>query len=142
MRIRPSRSLSLAFAALLLTPGVTTLAAQGGGGAAAPPTPMINQSSDPLLKNFRLRSIGPASMGGRIHDIEVSESNPSVIYLGYATGGIWKSENNGTTFTPVFDTYEVASFGDLAIHPTNPNIVYAGSGEANNRQTSSFGAGM
>ncbi len=103
---------------------------------------LINRSTDPLLRNFRLRNIGPASMGGRIHDIEVSESDPSTIYLGYAVGGIWKSVNNGTTFEPVFDTYEVASFGDLAIHPTNPNIVYAGSGEANNRQTSSFGGGM
>lgn len=103
---------------------------------------MINQSSDPVLKPFRFRSIGPASMGGRIHDIEVSESNPSIIYLGYAVGGIWKSENNGTTFVPVFDEYEVASFGDLAIHPRDPNIVYAGSGEANNRQSSSFGGGM
>src|SRR5262245_37448725 len=89
MSIRSSRFLS--FASLLFTPAVTPLAAQGGGGATPPPTPMINQSSDPLLKQFRFRNIGPASMGGRIHDIEVSESNPSVIYLGYATGGIWKS---------------------------------------------------
>ncbi len=139
---RTRRFPPFALVALLCSPVMTPLAAQGGGAASTSATPMINQSTDPLLRSFRLRSIGPASMGGRIHDIEVSESNPSIIYLGYATGGIWKSENNGTTFTPVFDTYEVASFGDLAIHPTNPNIVYAGSGEANNRQTSSFGGGM
>ncbi len=125
---------------LVLTVPGAPLAAQGGGQASA--TPMINQSADPLLKAFRFRNIGPASMGGRIDDIEVSESNPNIIYLGYATGGVWKSENNGTTFEPVFDTYEVASIGDIAIHPTNPNIVYVGTGEANNRQTSSFGAGM
>ena len=113
--------------------------AQGGGQAA---TAMINQSTDPLLKDFKFRSIGPASMGGRIDDIEVSLSNPNIIYLGYATAGIWKSENNGTTFEPVFETYEVSGFGDLAIHPTNPNIVYAGTGEANNRQSSSYGAGI
>ena len=142
MPIRTRRFPPFALAALLLSPGMTPLAAQGGGGPATPATPMINRSTDPLLKSFRFRNIGPASMGGRLHDIEVSESNPSVIYLGYAVGGIWKSENNGTSFTPVFDTYEVASFGDLAIHPTNPNIVYAGTGESNNRQTSSFGGGM
>ena len=142
MTIHQPRVLQVALAALTLLSVPASLAAQGGGAVAAPATPMINQSADPLLKSFKLRNIGPASMGGRIHDVEVSESHPSTIYLGYAVGGIWKSENNGTTFAPVFDTYEVASFGDLAIHPTNPNIVYAGSGEANNRQTSSFGGGM
>ena len=121
---------------------VSLAGAQGGGQAAAAPAPMINQSTDPLLRSFRLRSIGPASMGGRIDDIAVSESNPSIIYLGYATSGIWKSVNNGTTFEPVFDTYEVSSIGDLAIHPTNPDIVYAGTGESNNRQSSSFGGGV
>jgi photosystem II stability/assembly factor-like uncharacterized protein len=104
--------------------------------------PMINRSDDPLLSAFRFRSIGPASMGGRIDDIEAAPSDSSIIYIGYAVGGVWKSENNGTTFEPVFDTYSVASIGDIAIHPTNPNIVYVGTGEANNRQTSSFGDGI
>jgi hypothetical protein len=110
--------------------------------AAQPRRPVINASTDPLLAPFRFRSIGPASMGGRIDDIEVSATNPSLIYIGYAVGGVWKSENNGTTFAPVFDTYGTASIGDIAIHPTNPNIVYVGTGEANNRQTSTFGDGM
>ena len=139
MPMRARRSAQIFLTALTLSSLPAQLAAQT---AAAPAAAMINRSADPLLKNFRLRNIGPASMGGRLHDIEVSESNPSVIYLGYAVGGIWKSENNGTSFSPVFDTYDVASFGDLAIHPTNPDIVYAGSGEANNRQTASFGGGM
>src|SRR3954469_7838939 len=103
---------------------------------------MINQATDALLKEFRFRSIGPASMGGRIDDIAVSESDPSIIYIGYAVGGVFKSENNGTTFNPVFQTYGTASIGDIAIHPTNPNIVYVGTGEANNRQTASFGDGI
>ncbi len=59
-------------------------------------------------------------MGGRIDDIAVSESDPNIIYLGYAVGGVLKSENNGTTFEPVFDTYTTASIGDIAIHPTQP----------------------
>jgi photosystem II stability/assembly factor-like uncharacterized protein len=104
--------------------------------------PAINASSDGLLKSFRFRSIGPASMGGRIDDIAVSESEPSTIYIGYAVGGVFKSDNNGTTFTPVFETYGTASIGDIAIHPANADIVYVGTGEANNRQTSSFGDGI
>jgi photosystem II stability/assembly factor-like uncharacterized protein len=108
----------------------------------AAPAPMINQSVDPLLSGFKFRSIGPASMGGRIDDIAVSESDSSIIYIGYAVGGVFKSENNGTTFVPVFDTYGTASIGDIAIHPTDPSIVYVGTGEPNNRQTSSFGDGI
>src|SRR5690242_17735993 len=116
--------------------------AQAGTQIPAVNPPAINQSDDPLLSAFRFRSIGPASMGGRIDDIAVSESNPNVIYVGYAVGGVFKSENNGVTFTPVFEHYTTASIGDIAIHPTNPNIVYVGTGEANNRQTSSFGDGI
>jgi photosystem II stability/assembly factor-like uncharacterized protein len=102
----------------------------------------INPSDDPLLAAFHFRSVGPASMGGRIDDIAVSESDPNVIYIGYATGGVFKSENNAVSFEPVFETYGTASVGDIAIHPTNANVVYIGTGEANNRQTSTFGDGV
>ena len=108
-----------------------------------PPLPQpVNASTDPLLKAFVWREIGPANMGGRIDDIAVVESNPSIIYVGFATGGIWKSVNNGTTWTPIFDEYPVSSIGDIAIAPSNPNIIYVGTGEANNRQSSSFGGGV
>ena len=119
-----------------------SLFSQGQGPAPVAPVPMINQSQDPALASFRFRSIGPASMGGRIDDLAISESDPSIMYVGYATGGVFKSVNAGTTFEPIFDVYGTASIGDLAIHPTNPNILYVGTGEANNRQTSSFGDGM
>src|SRR5690349_10997248 len=76
--------------------------AQGGGPQASA---VINQSDDPLLKSFRFRSIGPASMGGRIDDIAVSESDSNIIYVGYAVGGVFKSVNNGVSFEPVFQTY-------------------------------------
>ena len=118
----------------------------GGGGRAAAAeardSAEINRSSDPLLQSVRFRSLGPASMGGRIDDIQVSESNPNIIYLGYAVGGVYRSLNNGTSFEPVFETYGSASIGAIAIHPTNPNVVYVGTGEANNRQTASFGDGI
>src|SRR6266849_5924408 len=72
------------------------------------------QSADPLFSAFTFRSIGPASMGGRIDDIAVSESDPSIIYIGYAVGGVFKSENNGVTFEPVFQSYSTASIGDIS----------------------------
>src|SRR6266568_427698 len=141
-RLRRCGVLALGLAAL----GVTLLpgrpAAQGRGGAAARAEAEINQSSDPLLQSFRFRSIGPASMGGRIDDVAVSESDPNVIYVGSAVGGVFKSENNGVSFAPVFQTYNTASIGDIAIHPRDANIVYVGTGEANNRQTASFGDGI
>src|SRR5258707_8669793 len=99
------------------------------------PTP-INWSSDPMLKRFVWRGIGPASMGGRIDDIAAVDGNPYIFYVGFATGGVWKTVNNGTTFTPIFDTYSTASIGDIAIAPSNPDIVWVGTGEANNRQRS------
>ncbi len=97
------------------------------------PTP-VNWSNDPMVKRFVFRGIGPASMGGRVDDIASVEGNPYIYYVGLATGGIWKTTNNGTTFTPVFDTYSTASIGDIAIAPSNPDIVWVGTGEANNRQ--------
>jgi photosystem II stability/assembly factor-like uncharacterized protein len=109
---------------------------------AQPSKPPINQSTDPILKEFRWRSIGPASMGGRIDDIEAVESNPAVYYVGFATGGLWKTVNNGTTFEPIFDTYPVSSIGDMAIFQADPRILWVGTGEPNNRQSSSFGGGM
>src|SRR6266496_4418997 len=105
------------------------------------PTP-VNWSEDPMLKRFVFRGIGPASMGGRVDDIAAVEGNPYIFYVGLATGGVWKTTNNGTTFTPVFDSYSTASIGDIAIAPSNPDIVWVGTGEANNRQSASFGDGI
>src|SRR5512146_2006547 len=114
---------------LLAFPFIAVAVSSQGRGGAAERDRAINQSTDPLLASVRFRSIGPASMGGRIDDIAVSESDPNIIYIGYATGGVFKSENNGTTFVPIFETYTTASIGDIAIHPTNANIVYVGTGE-------------
>ena len=105
------------------------------------PTP-VNWSTDPVLKRYVFRSIGPASMGGRIDDIAVAEQNPYIIYVAFATNGVWKSTNNGTTFQPIFDTYGTHSIGDVTVAPSDPNIVWVGTGEPNNRQSSSFGDGI
>src|SRR5947207_15056099 len=116
--------------------------AQGFQQPAPAPPPPIHESEDPILRNFTWRSIGPANMGGRIDDIAVVETAPSTYYIGFATGGIWKTRNNGTTFVPVFDEQPVTSIGDIAIAPSNPDVIYVGTGEANNRQSASFGAGV
>jgi photosystem II stability/assembly factor-like uncharacterized protein len=127
---------------LAVSGGGALVAQQGQQAQPPPPPPAINQSDDPRLRAFRWRSIGPANMGGRIDDIAVVESNPSIYYIGFATGGVWKTVNNGTTFTPIFDTYPTSSIGDIAVHQANPDIVWVGTGEPNNRQSSSFGDGV
>ena len=99
-------------------------------------------SSLDFLKHFSWREIGPANPGGRITDIEGVESNPYVIYAGAATGGIWKTENAGTTWEPIFDNQPNASIGDIAISLSNPNILFVGTGEPNNRNSSPWGGGV
>ncbi|MCU1239611.1 MAG: glycosyl hydrolase, repeat [Candidatus Acidoferrum typicum] len=93
------------------------------------------------LKNLELREIGPAVMGGRIDDFAVVESNPNIVFAGAASGGVWKTTNNGTTWTPVFDKEAVSTIGDIAIAPSDPSVVWVGTGEPNNRQSSSWGDG-
>jgi photosystem II stability/assembly factor-like uncharacterized protein len=91
---------------------------------------------------LQFREIGPASAGGRIDDFAVLESNPSVFYVATATGGLWKTSSNGATFEPVFDNQSTSSIGDVAIAPTDANLVWVGTGENNNRQSSSWGDGV
>lgn len=132
---RASRSAAFALLALTLSAPVPT-------GAQQSDTPVLNATDNPLLSPFRWRSIGPVGQGGRVDDIEVDPNDFRVYYVGFATGGIWKTTNNGTTFKPVFDSYETHSIGDMAIAPSRSSVLYVGTGEPNNRQSSSFGAGM
>ena len=92
--------------------------------------------------SLHFRSIGPAATGGRIHDIEVDPTDPSTMYAAAATGGIWKTTNKGTTWAPIFEGQPENTFGDLAISPGDPRIIWAGTGEQNNRQSSSWGSGV
>ncbi len=104
----------------------------------ARPDPMI----DSLLKSLPWRSIGPAVTGGRVDDFAVVESDPSTYYVATAAGGVFKTVNHGTTFEPVFDSQSCLSIGDITVAPSDPNVVWVGSGEANNRQSSSWGCGV
>lgn len=110
------------------------------GGAAV--TLARPQNSADKFKNLEFREIGPAVMGGRIDDFAAVESNPSIVYVGTASGGVWKTTNNGTTWEPVFDEEGVSTIGDIAIAPSDPSVVWVGTGEANNRQSSSWGNGI
>src|SRR5581483_3132931 len=98
-----------------------------------------------LVSALRWRSIGPAATGGRVDDFAVARvpGAPDAIYVGTASGGVFKSTNQGTSWTPVFDGVDaMMSIGDLAVAPSNASIVWAGTGEANNRQSSSWGDGV
>ncbi len=87
-------------------------------------TPNVRQT--PLasyLDRAQLREIGPAIMGGRISDLAVDESNPSTFYVGFATGGLWKTTSGGMDWEPIFDDQRTSSIGDVTLAPSNPNVV-------------------
>lgn len=98
------------------------------------------QSSD--LAGLRLRSIGPATMSGRFVDMDVVESNPFTMYVASATGGLFRTTDNGVTWTPVFEKEAVHSIGDVAIYQPDPNIIWVGTGERANRQSVGWGDGV
>ena len=89
-----------------------------------------------------LRTIGPASMSGRITDLAVNESNPFEFYVASATGGVWKTTDNGVTWAPVFEREGTHSVGAIAVDQRDPSVVWVGTGEATNRQSSSWGDGV
>jgi photosystem II stability/assembly factor-like uncharacterized protein len=110
---------------------------------AAPWAGLAAQAGSPApFERLHFRGIGPATMSGRIDDLAVYESNPAVFYIATATGGLWKTVNGGTTVEPVFDNEATSSIGDAAIAPNDPNLVWVGTGENNNRQSSSWGEGV
>lgn len=108
--------------------------------ASAAPAQGAAQNVD--LKALQMRPLGPAAMGGRIIDLAVDENRPSTFYAATASAGIWKTVNNGTTFQPLFQNEKVASLGAIAIASTDSKQVWAGTGESNNRNSSSWGSGV
>lgn len=100
-----------------------------------------DENTDPFA-NLNWRAIGPVNMSGRVADVEGVAGDPNTVYVGSASGGIWKSTNAGMSFEPIFDQQEVASIGDLGVAPGNPDVIYAGTGESNVRNSVSVGAGV
>lgn len=106
-------------------------------------TPAVLTAQRPSLwPDSAWRAIGPASFGGRIDDIEAVPDDPRIIFVGTASGGVFRTLNNGTTWEPVFDRQSALSIGDIAIAPSNHDVVWVGTGEANNRQSSTWGDGV
>jgi photosystem II stability/assembly factor-like uncharacterized protein len=94
------------------------------------------------FKNWKPRNIGPAGMSGRITAVDAVVSNPNIIYVGAASGGVWKTENSGHSWTPVFDDQPLQNIGAIAIQQNNPSVVWVGTGEGNPRNSLNLGAGI
>src|SRR6188474_277979 len=130
----------IALTTFALTLATAALFAQ----APAPPTPVFTEKSagNGPLDRLWFRPIGPATPSGRVDDFAVLESDPTTFYVAMATAGVYKTTNAGTTFTSVFDNEGSGSIGAVAIAPTDANLVWVGTGEGNNRQSSSWGDGV
>ncbi len=95
-----------------------------------------------ILSGLKFRNLGPAFASGRIADFAVNKENPSEYYVAVASGNIWKTVNNGITFSPIFDSYGSYSIGALAMDPKNSNVVWAGTGENNHQRALGYGDGV
>ena len=105
-------------------------------------SPSFAQLDMAHLEAMKARGIGPAGMSGRVTAIDAVIDNPDLLYIGTASGGLWKSENGGINFEPIFDDQNVHSIGDIAIYQKNPDIIYVGTGEGNPRNSHNAGNGM
>jgi len=97
--------------------------------------------SSSLVQNIPLKNIGPTVMSGRVVDVDVNTEDPTEFYVGYASGGLWYTNNNGTSFTPVLDTSETQNVGDIAVDWKNGTI-WVGTGENNSSRSSYAGIGI
>src|ERR1700731_4401307 len=138
------------------SPPASAPAAAGSPAAASPAstTPPLSASvtpapsagapqlTDVLFKNLKARSIGPAVMGGRVSDIAIDPRNPFVFYVALGHGGVFKSGDSGVSFDPIFDKQSALSIGAIAIAPSDSDVIWVGSGEANDRNSSDWGDGV
>lgn len=95
-----------------------------------------------VVKGMQPRSIGPGGMSGRVTAIDVVHSNPEIMYVGTASGGLWKSSSGGVTWHPIFDKEVTASIGAVAIQQSNPSVIWVGTGEGNPRNSLNGGYGI
>ncbi|MBX2877616.1 MAG: glycosyl hydrolase [Saprospiraceae bacterium] len=108
-------------------------------------TPCL-QAQEPFtastFSGLKMRAIGPAFMSGRIADVVKNPKNPSTWYVATASGGVWKTTNNATTWQPIFDRYDSYTTGAIAIDPNNPNILWLGTGENASQRSAGYGDGV
>lgn len=94
------------------------------------------------FENMNMRSIGPATTSGRVTAIDAVDQNNGTIYAGTASGGVWKSTSSGFTWSPIFDEQDVLGIGALKIAPSNPDVIWVGTGEGNPRNSQTSGKGI
>src|SRR5688500_2976061 len=129
------RRLFLAIAILLAAP----LAAQAAGSKSAePPESPLAKASAALP----FRAVGPHLMGGRLADIAVHPTAPGIWYVAAGSGGVWKTTNAGTTWTPIFEDQPSYSIGEITLDPTNPEVAWVGTGENVSGRHVGWGAGV
>lgn len=134
MKTHGTVGLGVAFAIAL---ALVSLSLVGTAQQPATPAPAAGP-----LDSLHFREIGPASMSGRISHLAVYEANPAIFYVGTAHGGVWKTVNNGTTFEAQLQDKGHMSIGAVTISQSNPDLVWVGTGESNNRQSTSWGDGV
>lgn len=98
-------------------------------------------SKNSAVSEIPFRSVGPTVFGGRIVDLEVNPTDPTIFYAAYASGGLWKTENNGISFNSMFEQEAVMTIGDIAVDWSN-NVIWVGTGENNSSRSSYSGTGM
>ncbi len=133
------RPTALALVVLLLAAGAATAAKPS---PTPTPTPAPDVMSAATFKGLELRPLGPAIASGRIGDIAVVPGRPGHWWVAVSSGGVWKTTNAGTTWTPVFDGEGSYSIGCVAVDPSNPAVVWVGSGENNSQRSVGFGDGV
>ncbi len=146
--IRMRRLVCAAVGGLLLLQAAVAAQPQGGrpGGAQGArrpnPPPAVGTLPEGWVSKLQWRSIGPANMGGRITSIAVYEKEPSTFWIATASGGLLKTVNNGVTFAHQFDREATVSIGDVQVCQTDPSLLWVGTGEANPRNSVSWGDGV
>ena len=104
---------------------------------------IVGQQLDPeWMKGIAPRNIGPGGMSGRVTAIDVVNKNRDVIYVGTASGGVWKSNSGGVSWMPLFEDQRTASIGAVAIQQSNPDVIWVGTGEGNPRNSLNGGYGV
>ena len=106
------------------------------------PSVAAGQYSTEQFSQIRGRSIGPAGMSGRVASVDVVKSSPNTIYVGAATGGVWRSVDGGISWEPIFDDQPLLGIGAVAVSPVTPDLVWVGTGEGNPRNSAGVGNGV
>ncbi|HMN10464.1 MAG TPA: hypothetical protein PKC83_16935 [Gemmatimonadaceae bacterium] len=131
-------TLAIALVAL----GTPALAQRAGGRAARPDTAARSPFSAEAFAGLKARAIGPAMTSGRVMSIAVHPANVGIIYVGTASGGLWKTTNGGATWDPIMDREGSYSIGWVTLDPRNPNVVWVGTGERNSQRSVAYGDGV